>query len=69
MKNMNNNDMNIELLKAMRGVWIIEIESLEKKLERLNASNENYDALMTSTKSTICTLNRCLNDLIAIIGE
>lgn len=60
MNTQSNNNMNIELLKAMRGIWIIEIETLEKKFR---SSDESYHA------GQLDTFNKCLQDLINIIGE
>lgn len=60
---MDNNAMNIELLKAMRGVWIIEIETMEKLM--LQYPKENT-VLMGGR---IEQLKLCLQDLINIIGE
>lgn len=62
---MTNNDMNIELLKAMRGAWIIELETLEKKIKHGNEYRE--DRLILVGKHEAIT--KCLDDLIAIIGE
>ena len=61
---MDNNAMNIELLKAMRGVWIIEIESLEHKLKNI----PSYTTI-AELKARLETFEKCLKDLIDIIGE
>lgn len=67
---MNNNDMNIELLKAMRGVWIIEIENLERKLEVLKKKEDQYTIEVCMIfKGRLTSLNSCLTDLISILGE
>ena len=58
-----NNDMNIDLLRAMRGIWIIEIETIKKQLR--NYTGDNY--LIVQTK--LFVHERCLQDLIDIIGE
>lgn len=62
---MNNNDMNIELLKALRGVWIIEIETLEKRIKCEKEYVENTQILIGKKTA----FEQCLSDLIAIIGE
>jgi len=65
MKNMNNSDMNIELLKAMRGVWIIQIETIEKAIRNNQHTHNDFYRLQGKLKA----FEECLNDLIAIIGE
>ena len=62
---MNNNDMNIELLKAMRGVWIIEIETIQKKIRTNHHTTEDFYKLQGRLKA----FEDCLQDLINIIGE
>ncbi len=70
---MTNNDMNIELLKAMRGVWIIETESLSKKIKAFEKHQANLldqeKEISLILKGRFAAINTCLNDLIAIIGE
>ena len=60
---MDNNAMNIELLKAMRGVWIIQIETIEKGLVQYG-----FGELMLAT-GKLAAFRQCLQDLIDIIGE
>jgi hypothetical protein len=58
------NDMNIDLLRAMRDKWIIEIERLEKKIA------EQYPPQVCMFyKGKLAELGQRLEDLIIIIGE
>lgn len=62
---MDNNAMNIELLKAVRGVWIIEIETIERKIRTNQHTHDDFYRLQGRLKA----FEDCLKDLISILGE